>query len=227
MIPIIRATCGIRPYSRTIINSQLHHPRSLLARVYTTANNTLNSPTSPSKQCSQQTPTCPSKLSPSLSPQPDSPPLPLLSRIFWRCRHTWKRASINTTRCLIGCTTGDFAALWYLQSFHPDLSMGLMMGIPMTAGITSSLLLETLLLRFGRDRMPLQAAVKTAAGMSMVSMLAMESVETAVDWKLTGGVVDVGDPVFWGAAVAAMAAGFVAPLPWNYYRLRRWGKGCH
>lgn len=47
---------------------------------------------------------------------------------FWTCRSTWKRAGINTFRCLVGCTIGDFSALWVLQTYYPDLGMGLIMG---------------------------------------------------------------------------------------------------
>ncbi|KAF2012810.1 hypothetical protein BU24DRAFT_453144 [Aaosphaeria arxii CBS 175.79] len=146
---------------------------------------------------------------------------------FWSSTPTLKRACINTFRCLVGCTTGDFSAMWYLQAFHPELGMGGIMGISMLSGITTSILLETVLLHRGRDAMPWVTAAQTAVGMSMISMLTMELAENAVDFHLTGGVVKVGDPGFWGAAGVAMGAGFVAPLPYNYWRLRKWGRGCH
>jgi hypothetical protein len=47
---------------------------------------------------------------------------------FWTCKSTWRRARINTLRCLIGCTIGDFSALWILQTFYPGLGMGVIMG---------------------------------------------------------------------------------------------------
>lgn len=97
----------------------------------------------------------------------------------------------------------------------------------MASGITSSLLLETALLRLGRDRLPWIAAAKTAAGMSMISMVTMEAAENAVDFHLTGGVVQFDSPVFWEAAVLSVAAGFLVPLPYNYMRLRKYGKACH
>lgn len=46
---------------------------------------------------------------------------------FWTSKETWKRSSINTLRCLVGCTLGDFSALWFLQSFYPDLGVGTIM----------------------------------------------------------------------------------------------------
>lgn len=58
-------------------------------------------------------------------------------------------------------------------------------------------------------------------------MLAMEAVSNGVDMHLTGGVVELANPSFWGAAGVSMVAGYLAPLPWNYWRLRAWGKSCH
>jgi hypothetical protein len=48
---------------------------------------------------------------------------------FWGSRNVWKRAGINTFRCLVGCTLGDFSALWFLQANYPDLGMGFIMGV--------------------------------------------------------------------------------------------------
>lgn len=49
---------------------------------------------------------------------------------FWQCKKTWKRASVNTFRCLIGCSIGDFGALWILHGGGFHLSMKYMMIIP-------------------------------------------------------------------------------------------------
>jgi len=76
-------------------------------------------------------------------------------------------------------------------------------------------------------RVPYIAAFKTAMGMSFVSMLAMETAENVVDWHLTGGQVMLQDPKFWLAAAASAAAGYIVPLPYNYWRLRALGKACH
>jgi hypothetical protein len=87
--------------------------------------------------------------------------------------------------------------------------------------------LETILLHQGRDQLPWKAAAKTAAGMSLISMLAMESAENAVDYLLTGGAVELGSARFWLAAAASVVAGFLTPLPYNYARLRKYNKSCH
>ena len=35
---------------------------------------------------------------------------------FWGDSSVWQRAATNTTRCLVGCSLGDFSALFFLQS---------------------------------------------------------------------------------------------------------------
>lgn len=95
------------------------------------------------------------------------------------------------------------------------------------SGITTSIILETILLRRGPDNLSWRTAAQTAMGMSMVSMAAMEVAENAVDYHLTGGVVAFEDPKFWLAAILSMGAGFLTPLPYNYIRLRKYGRACH
>ncbi|KAH8647671.1 hypothetical protein BX600DRAFT_475707 [Xylariales sp. PMI_506] len=154
-------------------------------------------------------------------------PLRLVDAQFWSSRPTWRRAAVNTFRCLIGCTTGDFTAMWFLQAWYPELGIGTIMAISMASGLHTSMLLETVLLRLGRDGLSWPAAFKTAAGMSFISMLTMEMAQNLVDYHLTGGAVAFDSPAFWAAAVVSMGAGFLAPLPYNYLRLRKYGKACH
>ncbi|KAI0384489.1 hypothetical protein F5Y04DRAFT_248443 [Hypomontagnella monticulosa] len=146
---------------------------------------------------------------------------------FWSSIPTWRRAAVNTFRCLIGCTSGDFSAMWLLQLYYPELGIGSIMAIAMASGLTTSMLLETVLLRYGRDKLAWPTAAKTAVGMSFISMLTMEAVQNLVDYHLMGGMVVFDSPAFWGAAVISMSAGFLAPLPYNYLRLRKYGKACH
>jgi Domain of unknown function (DUF4396) len=95
------------------------------------------------------------------------------------------------------------------------------------SGVASSMTIETIMLRYGIDRLPWRAAATTAAGMSLVSMLSMEAVENMVDYHLMGGMVDFANPKFWAAAAISSCAGFLAPLPYNYARLRKYGRACH
>lgn len=53
----------------------------------------------------------------------------LSSADFWRSKETWRRARINTLRCLVGCTLGDLSAMWFLQSDFAGLGTGLTMGL--------------------------------------------------------------------------------------------------
>lgn len=68
---------------------------------------------------------------------PKPAPAPMTSLEFWSMKSAWKRASVNTLRCLFGCTMGDFTALWLLQSFYADLGMGTIMTISSTFRPTS------------------------------------------------------------------------------------------
>ncbi|KAI8594285.1 hypothetical protein EDD21DRAFT_393831 [Dissophora ornata] len=155
--------------------------------------------------------------------------LSITSRLFWSDPTTWRTASTNTFRCLVGCTLGDMSMLFYLQSFHPTLSPGIAMALAMGSGIMTSISLETVLLRFSKlSNMSWKAALKTATGMSLISMLTMEAVENAVDYHLMGwGNVNLTDPVFWRAVGLSALAGWSAPLPFNYWNLKRHGKSCH
>ncbi|RCH92053.1 hypothetical protein CU097_012369 [Rhizopus azygosporus] len=150
----------------------------------------------------------------------------MTSLSFWQDPLVWQRTRVNTLRCLIGCTTGDFATMWYLQMHHPTLSPAITTAASMIAGISTSLALETVLLQ-RTMKVPYPAAFKTAMGMSFVSMLAMELTENVVDWHLMGGQVVLNDPKFWMAAAVSAAAGYVVPLPYNYWRLKALGKSCH
>ena len=147
--------------------------------------------------------------------------------LFWADARAWGRASYNTLTCLIGCSLGDFGVLIYMQSFHPDVSMFLTMALAMVAGLATSVGFEAVLLRL-KEGFGVREAVRTAFAMSFISMLGMELAANAVDWALTGGGrVPTGDPWFWWALGISLIAGFLAPLPYNYYKLARHGRSCH
>jgi hypothetical protein len=54
--------------------------------------------------------------------QPSTRPQQLQNLSFWKCRHTWRRAMVNTTRCLIGCSLGDLSTMTYLMTYHPEMN---------------------------------------------------------------------------------------------------------
>ena len=71
-------------------------------------------------------------------------------------------------------------------------------------------------------QMILKEAFKVAIGMSFISMIAMELAMNITDIILTGGA-----KLTWWVIPVMLFAGFTTPLPYNYYRLKKWGFGCH
>ncbi len=92
------------------------------------------------------------------------------------------------------------------------------MAMAMLAGITTSVLLETVLLF---RELGLARALRTALGMSMISMLAMETAMNVVDYFLAGGA-----QLTWWVLPIMWLAGFLTPWPYNYWRLAKHGKSC-
>lgn len=145
---------------------------------------------------------------------------------FWLDSHTWKRASLNTLNCLVGCSIGDFAMVIFLQKFYPGTSMTAQMILATVAGLITSVAMETALLKTN-EKFSWGMALQTAFSMSFISMIAMELVMNATDFMITGGKAAFGNPVYWTALIVAMIAGFLAPLPYNYYKLKKYNKACH
>ena len=86
-------------------------------------------------------------------------------------------------------------------------------------GLLTSIILETFILA---RQMPLNLAFKTAIGMSLISMIAMEAAMNITDVVLTGGAI-----LTWWVIPFMLISGFVTPLPYNYWRLKALGKACH
>jgi copper chaperone CopZ len=145
---------------------------------------------------------------------------------FWQDQNVWKRASFNTLNCLIGCSIGDFLMIIFLQAYYPGTSMIVQMVLATVAGLITSVSLETILLNV-REKISLKAAFQMAVSMSFISMVAMELVMNATDFMITGGKGAFGNPMYWTALLIAMAAGFIAPLPYNYYKLKKYNQACH
>ena len=137
----------------------------------------------------------------------------------WRCRHTWRTASYNTLWCLIGCSIGDMGTILYFQLMGIDWPVMAIMGLAIINGLLTSIALETLILA---RQMALKAAFQTAIGMSLISMISMAAAMNRVDYWLTGGA-----KLTLAVLPAMWAAGFLTPLPYNYWRLKAHGKACH
>jgi hypothetical protein len=160
--------------------------------------------------------------------QPDSPTFmgPTQAPSFWSDRAGWIRAGKNTFTCLVGCSIGDFGMLFFIQANYPETGIMWTMALAMSAGLLTSILLETVMLRT-REGFDWANAVKTAFNMSFISMLAMELAATSTDFALTGGVFDPSTAWFWIALAISLVVGFATPLPYNYYMLKKHGHACH
>ena len=86
-------------------------------------------------------------------------------------------------------------------------------------GLITSIILETIILL---KQMDIKTAIKTAFGMSFISMLGMEISMNITDVLLTGGAT-----ITWWATPIMLFMGFITPLPYNYWRLKKYNKSCH
>lgn len=137
----------------------------------------------------------------------------------WHCGKSWKTSSANTLWCLVGCASGDFATILVFQLWAPDSAPILVMSLAMINGLLASIALETSLLC--RQMAP-KLALKTALEMSFASMIAMELAINVTDYLLVGSA-----SLTWWSIIPSLMAGFLTPLPINYWRLKRHGKSCH
>ena len=139
--------------------------------------------------------------------------------IHWQCKPTWKRASYNTSWCLLGCSIGDLGTIFYFQTMGIGWPVLWIMSLAIINGLLTSIILETIILA---RQMAFNIALKTAFGMSLISMISMEVAMNLTDFMLTGGAL-----LTWWAVPLMLFAGFITPLPYNYWRLKALGKACH
>ena len=138
--------------------------------------------------------------------------------ISWTCKSTWKKASVNTLWCLLGCSIGDFGTIFFFQVTQIPFPFLWIMSLAIINGLITSIMLETFILS---RQMNLPEAFKTAMGMSFISMIAMELAMNAVDVGLAGGVL------VWWVIPLMLVVGFLTPLPYNYFRLKKYDLSCH
>ena len=142
------------------------------------------------------------------------------STIDWSCKQTWKVSAKNTFWCLLGCAIGDFGTILFFQlSEIPFPIFGIMI-LAIINGLITSIILETFILI--RQNFTFINALKTASGMSLISMLSMEIMMNLTDYLLTGGAV-----LTWWVVPIMLIVGFLTPWPYNYWRLKKYGLNCH
>ena len=142
------------------------------------------------------------------------------STLDWFCKHTWKRSAKNTMWCVIGCSIGDFGTILFFQLTQtPFPLMGIMI-LAIINGLITSIVLETFILM--RQNFSFIGAIKTASGMSLISMLSMEVMMNLTDYLFTGGAI-----LTWWVIPIMLIVGFLTPWPYNYWRLKKFGISCH
>jgi hypothetical protein len=104
--------------------------------------------------------------------------------------------------------------------------MWLQMGLAIIAGLLTSIALETTILHL-KEKLVWKAALRMALSMSLISMVGMEVVMNTTDFMITGGKAQLSSMGYWLAFLPAALAGFLAPLPYNYYQLKKHNKACH
>ena len=138
----------------------------------------------------------------------------------WSCKHTWKRSAMNTAWCVIGCSIGDFGTILFFQLTEIGFPVMAIMILAIINGLITSIILETFILI--RQNFSFIGALKTASGMSLISMLSMEITMNLTDYLLTGGAI-----LTWWVIPIMLTAGFLTPWPYNYWRLKKFDIACH
>ena len=138
----------------------------------------------------------------------------------WSCKNTWSKSAKNTLWCLIGCSIGDFGTIYYFQITPHSLSVFLVMMIAIINGIITSIILETFILF--RQNFTFINALKTASGMSLISMISMEVAMNLTDYIIVGSA-----KLIWWVIPIMLLIGFLTPWPYNYWRLKKFNIACH
>ena len=144
----------------------------------------------------------------------------ITSTFDWSCKHTWIRSAKNTAWCVFGCAIGDFGTILYFQLTEiPFPILGIMI-LAIINGLITSIILETIILMI--QKINFVNALKTALGMSLISMISMEIMMNFTDYVLTGGAI-----LTWWVIPIMLIVGFLTPWPYNYWRLKKYGINCH
>ena len=138
----------------------------------------------------------------------------------WNCKHTWRRSAKNTAWCLLGCAIGDFGTILFFQITKISYPILGIMTFAIINGLITSIILETIILL--RQNFKFSNALKTALGMSFISMISMEVAMNLTDFVLTGGAI-----LTWWVVPIMLIVGFITPWPYNYWRFKKFNISCH
>ena len=138
----------------------------------------------------------------------------------WSCRYTWKTSAKNTAWCLLGCAIGDLRTILFFQLTQIPFPVFGIMILAIINGLITSVILETIILM--RQNLDFLKSLKTALGMSFISMISMEVTMNLTDYFLTGGAI-----LTWWVIPMMLLVGFLTPWPYNYWRLKKFGIACH
>ena len=138
----------------------------------------------------------------------------------WKCKHTWSISAKNTLWCLLGCSIGDFGTILFFQLTQISFPVLWIMILAIINGLITSVILETIILI--RQNFDFSSALKTALGMSFISMISMEITMNLTDYILTGGAI-----LTWWVVPIMLIVGFLTPWPYNYWRLKKFNQPCH
>jgi len=138
----------------------------------------------------------------------------------WNCKHTWRRSAKNTAWCLLGCAIGYFVTILFFQITKISFPILGIMTLAIINGLITSIILETIILL--RQNFKFSNALKTALGMSFISMISMEVAMNFTDYLLTGGAI-----LTWWVVPIMLIVGFLTPWPYNYWRLKKFNISCH
>ena len=138
----------------------------------------------------------------------------------WSCKDTWSKSAKNTLWCLTGCSIGDFGTIYYFQITPHSLSLFLVMSFAILNGILTSIILETIILL--RQNFAFINALKTASGMSLISLISMELAMNLTDYIIIGSA-----KLVWWIIPIMLLVGFLTPWPYNYWRLKKFNISCH
>ena len=106
---------------------------------------------------------------------------------------------------MLGCAIGDFGTILFFQLTEIPFPLLGIMVLAIINGLITSIILETIILI--KQGFSFYGALKTASGMSLISMLSMEIMMNYTDYLLTGGAI-----LNWWVVPIMLIVGFLTCL---------------